>query len=156
MLTIRLARTGRKKLAHYRVVAADSRRAATGKFVAQLGHYNPHSKELVLDEALTQHYLDKGAQPSSRVVRLLQNNKGVKLPEWALKNLVVKAEQAKVEPEVEAAETTPAETTEATTEPETEVESTAETTEPDKAASEEDAASEAAEPEASTDDSKKE
>lgn len=101
MLTIRLARTGRKKLAHYRVVAADSRRATTGKFVAQLGHYNPHNKELVIDEKLTQEYIDKGAQPSSRMVRILDGQKGIKLPEWAKKNLVTKAEKPKEEPEEE-------------------------------------------------------
>ncbi len=113
MLTIRLARTGRKKLANYRVVAADSRRAATGKFIAQLGHYNPYSKELVIDEKLTQEYLDKGAQPSSRVVKMLDGHKGIKLPEWAKKNLVVKAEKPKEEPEEKKSEEAPAVATDA-------------------------------------------
>ena len=48
MLVIRLARGGRKKYPVYRIVAAEKRRAATGKFVAVLGHYNPHTKDLVI------------------------------------------------------------------------------------------------------------
>ena len=112
MLTIRLARTGRKKLAHYRVVAADSRRATTGKFVAQLGHYNPHNKELVVDEKLTQEYIDKGAQPSSRMVKILDGQKGIKLPEWAKKNLVTKADKPKKEPEEAPKEEEPKEASE--------------------------------------------
>lgn len=105
MLTIRLARTGRKKLAHYRVVVADSRRATTGRFIAQLGHYNPHTKELVLDDAQTQKYIDNGAQPSSRVARIMKSYKGVKLPVWAEANIVTKAEKPKekTEESVEAA-----------------------------------------------------
>lgn len=99
MLTIRLARTGRKNLAHYRVVAADSKRTPTGKFVAQLGHYNPHTKELVLDEAKTQEFIDNGAQPSSRMVRILQNHKGIKLPSWAEAQLVVKPDRPKQDPD---------------------------------------------------------
>lgn len=105
MLTIRLARTGRKQLAHYKVVAADSRRATTGKFVAQLGNYNPHTKELVIDEDRTQKYIDSGAQPSSRMVRILKDHKGIKLPEWAVANLVTKPERPKEE-ETEEAEST--------------------------------------------------
>ncbi|MEX0919543.1 MAG: 30S ribosomal protein S16 [Candidatus Saccharimonadales bacterium] len=104
MLTIRLARTGRKKLANYRVVVADSHRAATGKFIAQLGHYNPHTKELVVDEQQTQKFIDNGAQPSSRVARLLSTQKGIKLPEWAKANVVEKQSKPKKEAAEESAE----------------------------------------------------
>lgn len=104
MLTIRLARTGRKKLANYRVVVADSRRAATGRFIAQLGHYNPHTKELVLDDAQTQKYIDNGAQPSPRVVKVLQSYKGVKLPSWAEANLITKQKKPKKPVEEKAPE----------------------------------------------------
>ena len=104
MLKIRLARTGRKKLAQYRVVVSDSRQTPKGGNVAQLGHYNPHTKELTLDKDKTQEYIDNGVQMSSRVVRLLQDEKGIKLPDWALKNLVVKPEKAKEEPAEEEAE----------------------------------------------------
>lgn len=81
MLAIRLARTGRNKYPTYRIVAAESARAATGKFVAVLGHYNPHTKELVLKKEEATRYLSHGAQPSNSVIKLLQREK-IELPKW--------------------------------------------------------------------------
>ena len=58
MLVIRMQRTGRKGHAQFRVVVQDSRRTPTsGKIVANLGHYNPHSKELVVDKEKAAFYL---------------------------------------------------------------------------------------------------
>ncbi|HEY6736981.1 MAG TPA: 30S ribosomal protein S16 [Candidatus Saccharimonadia bacterium] len=109
MLVIRLARTGRAKYPTYRIVAAESARAATGKFVSVLGHYNPHTKELVIKQDEIKQYLSNGAQPSNTVVKLLQREK-VELPQWVkLKTKTPKvteapAEEAKPEaPQVEAA-----------------------------------------------------
>lgn len=82
MLTIRLARTGRTKYPTYRIVAAESARAATGKFVAVLGHYNPHTKELVMKKQEVQKHLEHGAQPSNTVIKLLMREK-IELPAWA-------------------------------------------------------------------------
>lgn len=88
MLVIRLQRTGRKGHAQFRVVVQDSRRTPTsGKIVAQLGTYDPHTKTVNLDKERAQHYLSHGAQPSDRVVVILEKE-GVKLPTW-----VKKAEQ---------------------------------------------------------------
>jgi small subunit ribosomal protein S16 len=82
MLVIRLQRTGRKGHAQFRVVVQDSRRTPTsGKIVAALGSYNPHTKTSTLDKEKAAHYLEHGAQPSERVVRLL-TAEGVKLPSW--------------------------------------------------------------------------
>ncbi len=82
MLVIRFQRTGRKGHAQFRVVVQDSRRTPTsGKIVAQVGTYNPHTKVAVLDKERAQTYLDNGAQPSDRVV-LLFKKEGVKLPNW--------------------------------------------------------------------------
>lgn len=82
MLVIRLQRTGRKGHAQFRVVVQDSRRTPTsGKVVAALGSYNPHTKEAILDKEKAAFYLEHGAQPSDRVARLLQTE-GVKLPNW--------------------------------------------------------------------------
>lgn len=84
MLVIRLQRTGRKGHAQFRVVVQDSRRTPTsGKIVAQVGTYNPHTKEAVLDKERAQHYLDHGAQPSDRVT-LLFKKEGIKLPKWVV------------------------------------------------------------------------
>ncbi|MBI3983905.1 30S ribosomal protein S16 [Candidatus Microgenomates bacterium] len=89
MLMIRLSRVGRKKQAMFRVVVADKRRTPTGRFVAQIGHYDPHAKEFVVDEERLQAYLKDGAQPSSTMVKLLKRAK-IKLPAWAEANLIVK------------------------------------------------------------------
>jgi len=82
MLTIRLARTGCTKYPTNRVVAAESSRAATGKFVSILGHYNPHTKTLVIKKAEVAKYLQHGAQPSNTMIKLLQREQ-VELPKWA-------------------------------------------------------------------------
>lgn len=82
MLVIRLQRTGRKGHAQFRVVVQDSRRTpSSGRVVALLGSYNPHTKEVNLNKELASKYLGNGAQPSDRVVRLLQAEK-VALPAW--------------------------------------------------------------------------
>ena len=82
MLVIRMQRTGRKGHAQFRVVVQDSRRTPTsGSIVASLGSFNPHTKEAILDKEKASFYLEHGAQPSERVVRLLKAQ-GVKLPSW--------------------------------------------------------------------------
>lgn len=109
MLVIRLARTGRAKYPTYRIVAAESARTATGKFVAILGHYNPHTKEIVLKRDEIAARLANGAQPSNTVVKLLMREK-VELPAWV--KLKTKAAKVVETPADEAAadtEVTPAE-----------------------------------------------
>lgn len=82
MLVIRMQRTGRKGHAQFRVVVQDSRRTPTsGRIVAAIGSFNPHTKEAVLDKEKASFYLEHGAQPSERVARLLKQE-GVKLPSW--------------------------------------------------------------------------
>ena len=71
MLVIRLARTGRNKYPTYRIVAAESARAATGRFIAVLGNYNPHTKELSLKTDEIKRHMSNGAQPSNTVIKLL-------------------------------------------------------------------------------------
>ena len=85
MLVIRLQRTGRKGHAQFRVVVQDSRRTPTsGKIVAQVGTYDPHTKAVNLDKERAQHYLDHGAQPSDRVIVIFEKE-GIKLPKWVVK-----------------------------------------------------------------------
>lgn len=96
MLVIRLARGGRTKYPVYRIVAAESSRAATGKFVEVLGHYNPHTKELVIKKEETIKRLSHGAQPSNSVIKLLQQEK-IELPSWV--KLQTKNRKPKNEPE---------------------------------------------------------
>ena len=80
MLVIRMQRTGRKGHAQFRVIVQDSRRTPTsGKIVAPLGSYDPHSKQTTLNKEKAQFYLEHGAQPSERVAAILKAE-GVKLP----------------------------------------------------------------------------
>lgn len=82
MLAIRLQRTGRKGHAQYRVIVQDSHRSPTsGRVVAYLGSYDPHTKVVTLKKDQAQTFLDNGAQPSDRVVGLLKGE-GIKLPKW--------------------------------------------------------------------------
>ena len=71
---LRLARIGSKKNPIYRVVAADSRSPRDGKFIEILGRYNPQTEPstIELDEAKVKDWLDKGAQPTESVARLLK------------------------------------------------------------------------------------
>jgi small subunit ribosomal protein S16 len=85
MLAIRLQRVGRKGHAMYRMAVQESRRhPSSGRVVAYVGIYDPHTKDAKVQVELAQKYLDNGAQPSPRVVKLLKDA-GVKLPNWVSK-----------------------------------------------------------------------
>lgn len=71
---IRLARGGAKKKPFYQVVVADERCPRDGRFIANLGQYDPKQNPPMvnLDEALTLEWLSKGAQPTDTVRQLLR------------------------------------------------------------------------------------
>ena len=82
MLAIRLQRVGRKGYPVYRLAVQEAQRhPSSGRVVAYVGSYNPHTKEATIQTETAQKYLDNGAQPSPRVVKLLKDG-GVKLPKW--------------------------------------------------------------------------
>ena len=82
MLAIRLQRLGRKAYPVYRVAVQEAQRhPSSGRVVAYVGSYNPHTKEANIQVEAAQKYLDNGAQPTPRVVKLLKDA-GVKLPSW--------------------------------------------------------------------------
>lgn len=82
MLAIRLQRVGRKGYATYRLAVQESQRhPSSGRVVAYVGSYNPHTKSANVQAELAQKYLDNGAQPTPRVAKLLADA-GVKLPKW--------------------------------------------------------------------------
>ncbi|MER5171914.1 30S ribosomal protein S16 [Thioclava sp. GXIMD2076] len=77
-MKIRLARGGSKKRPFYAIVASDSRMPRDGRFLEKLGTYNPllakDSEERVkMDMERVQYWLSKGAQPTDRVARFLEN-----------------------------------------------------------------------------------
>ena len=115
MLAIRMQRNGRTHLPVYRIVVQESQRhPLSGRVVAEVGSYNPETKALVLDKEKVEFSLKNGAQPSSRVAFVLENN-GVKLPAWykPTPKKSVKAKHAdklrKNQPKEEPAEEAPAE-----------------------------------------------
>ncbi len=71
---MRLTRVGSKKNPIYRVVVADSRSPRDGRFIEIIGRYNPQTdpSTIELDEAKVKEWLDKGAQPSEPVSRLIR------------------------------------------------------------------------------------
>lgn len=76
MVVIRLSRVGAKHRPKYRVTVADSRCAATAKFIEILGYYNPApqgtEKGLVIDLEKMNEWIKKGAQPTLRVKSLMK------------------------------------------------------------------------------------
>jgi small subunit ribosomal protein S16 len=77
VLSIRLARVGKKKKPSYRVVVIDKRRPRDGRFVEVVGTYDPLKKpaEIKLDSERIQYWLGRGAQPSDTVRSFLRNQK---------------------------------------------------------------------------------
>lgn len=75
MVRIRLRRTGLKKQASYRVVAADVESPRDGRYLEILGFYNPRTDPftLSLQEERVYHWLGNGAQPSESVVKLFNS-----------------------------------------------------------------------------------
>lgn len=85
MLAIRLQRVGRKGYPVYRLAVQEAQRhPSSGRVVTYVGSYNPHTKEANVQVEAAQKYLDNGAQPTPRVVKLLADA-GVKLPKWVVK-----------------------------------------------------------------------
>lgn len=74
---IRLARTGRKKLMKYRVVAADSRMRRDGKFLETIGFYDPQAepKKFEFKTDRVSYWLNNGAQPTLTVKNLLKQDR---------------------------------------------------------------------------------
>jgi small subunit ribosomal protein S16 len=73
-VSIRLSRFGAKKEPYYRIVVKDSRRARDGKFLEQVGTYNPRKDppEVKLKEESILKWLKTGAQPTETVKRFLK------------------------------------------------------------------------------------
>jgi len=70
MVVIRLTRKGRKKVPFYRIVAADSRMPRDGRFLENLGTYDPTKKEVKMNLERVNYWLGVGAKMSDTVARL--------------------------------------------------------------------------------------
>lgn len=75
---IRLSRVGAKKRPYYHIVAASSRSPRDGRYLEQVGSYNPmvakdHADRFKINEERVKYWLSVGAQPSDRVARMLSS-----------------------------------------------------------------------------------
>ena len=73
---IRLRRMGAKKAPFYRIVVADSRYPRDGRFIEEIGYYNPltEPKTFKVDEEKAKKWISNGAQPTDTVKALFKNN----------------------------------------------------------------------------------
>ena len=140
---IRLSRGGAKKRPFYRIVVADSRRARDGKFIDQIGTYNPmlpkdSADRVKMDLDKAKEWIVKGAKPSDRISIFLSNLGVMEKPvitEKTKKHLPKKKAQERLvaakekeeaakaaaeEPKVEEAEAKPAEDAQPAEEPKAE------------------------------------
>ena len=85
-LKIRLSRGGSKKRPFYRIVVAEAAAPRDGRYVERVGHYNPmvpkeHENRLSVNGERVKFWMDKGAQPTDRVHKLLSLVDILKAPE---------------------------------------------------------------------------
>ena len=73
---MRLRRMGAKKAPHYRIVVADSRYPRDGRFIEEVGHYNPMTNpaEVKIDAEKAKKWISNGAQPTDTVRDLLKKS----------------------------------------------------------------------------------
>jgi small subunit ribosomal protein S16 len=91
MIKIKLLPRGKKHQITYRIVIAEARSKSDGKFIADLGFYNPQTKTLEIDKKIMADWQKKGAQITEGVDKLLNPNK------YHKKIKVKKATEEKVE-----------------------------------------------------------
>jgi small subunit ribosomal protein S16 len=80
---VRLTRVGSKKNPIWRVVVADGRAPRDGRSIETIGHYNPQTQpsRIEIDRERLQFWLDRGAQPSNTVKKLIRaENTGYEIP----------------------------------------------------------------------------
>ena len=104
MLVIRLFRTGKKKQPSYKVVVTDKKHPPQGgKFVEQVGFYNPRTKEKTMHKERIQHWLSVGAQPSDTVYNILINENVI----TGAKKKIIFKKKKKAAPEASAPKAAP-------------------------------------------------
>ena len=118
MLKIRLSMGGAKKRPVYKIVVADSRFPRDGRFIEKLGFFNPlipkdKKERMSLNEERVKYWLGQGAQPTTRVARILGENQIMPMPakgsnpQKAIPKKDRKKETEKEEPKKAEAKTEP-------------------------------------------------
>lgn len=133
MLKIRLTRMGKKHQPTYRIVVTPKEHPVSGTYVDLIGTYDPIRAQVNIDTEKAIAWLNKGAQPSERIARLL-DKAGVKHKSITVKHYTPKAKEEVATEAAPAAEET---VTEEETSAETTEEAAVETPEPTDAPAEE-------------------
>ena len=104
MVRIRLRRMGAKKKPFYRIVVADQRSPRDGRFIENIGTYDPMTDPPTIEIKIERagHWLGVGAQPSEAVARLLTKT-GITDEDGKLREVEADAIEAEAEAETEAA-----------------------------------------------------
>ena len=71
---MRLRRLGAKKAPTYRVIIADSRSPRDGRFIEEIGYFNPRTDEIKIDAEKAKTWIKNGAQPTDTVRALLKKS----------------------------------------------------------------------------------
>ena len=87
MLSIRFSRTGKKKQPQYRVVVMEKTKDPWADYVEKLGHYNPRTKEIVLDKERALYWIGQGAQATKTVHNLFVSEGIIKEDKVAVTHL---------------------------------------------------------------------
>ncbi len=106
-LKIRMARAGTKKRPFYHIVVADSRSPRDGRFIERLGYFNPllpkdKTERLKLDLEKVKAWLAKGATPSDRIMRFLDEAGVMKRPKRNNPEKAVPRKERKAQAEAKA------------------------------------------------------
>ena len=98
---IRLTRGGAKKRPYYRIVIADARAPRDGAFLEKVGTYDPMisdaKSKVTLDKKLIELWLSRGALPTDRVAKFI-DNAGIALPQTIAKKIEIKKKAQKQKP----------------------------------------------------------
>ncbi len=111
---IRLRRTGKRNAACHRIVVADARSPRDGRFIENIGLYDPRHKNETIDMDRVDYWLAQGAQPSETVAAVIKRGRAGMLRDGATAEEVKPAQKAKAAPVQEAPVEDVAEPTETT------------------------------------------
>ena len=97
MLAIKLKRIGKKHQPSYRIVIAEKKSKMSGRFIEDLGWYNPFSKEIKIDKERVNFRLKTGVQPTDTVYNLLVKSGIISGSKRAVHKIVKKTEEKPAE-----------------------------------------------------------
>lgn len=93
MLAIKFKRIGKKHQPSFRVIVAEKRSKVNGRFIDDLGWYNPKSKGFALDKEKTKQWLGNGAQPTASIHNFLVKAGALNAPKIAVHKIRQPAEE---------------------------------------------------------------